>query len=93
MKKEKAPLKDVLGEIIKKLDPQGNDIAQCWEKICGDKEHTKISSFFRKRLIVVVSDSTRLYNLTLKKREILKEMNKNLGEEKIKEIRFKVGKI
>jgi len=94
---EGKPLKDVLQGVMKKLDSGelAAEIINAWEKIIDtkDKKHTKPVSFKQGRLVVIVSDSSRLYDLTVKKKEIINIINAHLRKGKIKEIRFKIGEI
>ena len=66
-----------------------------WEKVVGKNvfKYTRPVTLKSGRLVVNVSDSSRLYELTLKRRELIKDINKHLKKKKIKEIRFKIGEI
>jgi len=94
---KKHPLKDIIKSVIQKLEKedQGKSILGVWEKVLDKKtqKHTKPVSFRRGRLVANVSDSSRLYELTLRKKEIIKAMNIKLEKKKIKEIRFKIGEL
>ena len=107
MKKDKAPLKDLIKGIIGKLEKEGkgpeHGIVPTWEKVVGKKiaKHTKPVTFKAGRFVVNVSDSSRLYELTLKRQTLICELNKELKKKKvlrgrtktIKEIRFKIGEV
>jgi len=95
----KKPLKAVLKGIIGKLDKssQSSRLMVIWKDILGEKEqaYTRLTSFRKGRLVVNVSDSTRLYDLTLRRRDLIREINERLEGKKttVKEIRFKIGDI
>ena len=98
MTKSESPLKDVLKNIIVKLEEEkGEDggLIAVWEKVVGKStsKHTRPTSLKGERLVVIVGDSSRLYDLTLKKYQIIKNLNKNLKKKKIKEIRFRIGEV
>jgi len=88
-----AVLKRVLSSLKKKGRYTEEDIALFWEKAAGSKAagHTKPAAFKGGRLVVNVDGSSWLYELTLKKRDILKKFNDQLKGKKIKEIRFRIG--
>jgi predicted nucleic acid-binding Zn ribbon protein len=98
VKNEKLPLKNIIKRIIRKIeDKEGGsetDFPALWEKVAGKDAsgHTKPVSLTKGRLVVNVSDSSRLYTLSLKKKELIEGLNKEL-KKKIKEIRFKIGEI
>lgn len=99
MHEDKSPLKNVIKDIIKRLETgekeTGNQLISLWKKIVGEDlfKHTRLTSLNRGRLAINVSDSSRLYDLTLKKRQLIKEINKTLKKKKIKEIRFRIGEV
>ena len=98
-KKKPEKIDSVVKAIIKKLDsnsnPTSDRIIEAWIEIVGDKAglHSKPVSLRKKKLIVNVNGSTWLYQLTLIKDELLKEMKKKFSGEKIKEIQFRIGDI
>jgi len=59
-----------------------NEFISTWEKAVGKdiSKHTKPRSFKSGRLVVNVSDSSRLYELTLKKHELIKDINRRLKD-------------
>lgn len=99
MKRESERIDSVVRSIIKKLDKQSNptseDIAKIWGEIAGKKaaSHTKPASLRKKRLVINVDGSSWLYELTLKKRELLAELKKRLGGDKIEELQFRIGEL
>ena len=99
MNNDKPPLKDVIKGLIERIEKKegGKDVDffEVWRKAAGRDaaEHTKPKNLRFGKLSVNVSDSSRLYELTLKKNEIIKRLNKLLKTKKIKEIRFRIGEI
>jgi len=70
-------------------------IERAWKKAAGKKalKHTRVSSFRSGRLIIEVDESGWIYELTIKKKEILDSLNKKLAAEDIaiSEIQFRIG--
>ena len=99
MKRREERIDSVIKSIIKKLDRQSNptieEIEKIWRKAAGAKalSHTKPASFRKKRLIINVDGSSWLYELTLKKEELLNKLKMQLGEEKIEELQFRIGEL
>lgn len=92
-----APLKDILKNVIKELkgSNKGGKIVSLWKDTVGAEvaEHTRPVSFAKGRLVVNVSDSSRLYELTLRRAKIIETLNKTVKRGKIKEVRFKIGEV
>lgn len=91
-------LKDIVSGIIKKLtkkEEKKQALKEAWEKAAGKEaaEHTKPNPVRKGRLVINVSDSARLYELTLRRKDILDALNSSIGKGKLKEIRFRVGDI
>ena len=87
MNKDTAPLKDAIKNIISKLEKgakKDSELISIWERVVGRdiSKHTKPRSLKSGRLVVNVSDSSRLYELTLKRQELIKAINRQLKEKK-----------
>ncbi len=87
MNKDTAPLKDAIKNIIRKLEEgakKDSELISIWEKVVGKdaSKHTKPRSLKSGRLVVNVSDSSRLYDLTLKRQELIKAINRQMKREK-----------
>lgn len=97
MGSNEKPLKNIVSGIIRKLEKKEKEgaLLAAWQKAVGKAAgaHTKPVSFKTGRLVVNVSDSSRLYNLTLKRKEIVEDLNRILKKKKIKEVRFRIGQI
>ena len=92
----KGILKSIIEQLKKKTAFEDNEIIEAWNKAVGKKIklHTKLISFKKHDLIVNTESSSWLFELqTNHKGKILKSLKKTLGEDKIKDIRFKVGEI
>lgn len=92
-------IKGILYNIIGKIEKQGpgkkKEILNTWQDIVGEKasSHTRPVGIRRKVLTIEADSSTWLYELNLKKKAILKDMNKRLPQHKIEDIRFRMGNI
>ncbi|MFH1479531.1 MAG: DUF721 domain-containing protein [Candidatus Omnitrophota bacterium] len=82
----------VVGDIEKKEPGKKERIEQAWKNIVGPEgvKHSRPIDIRKKVLIVEVSSSTWFYALNLKKKSILKDLE-GLLEEKIEDIRFRMG--
>jgi len=95
----KQPLKDLVKGIIsdlEKRDEKEELLKEAWEKSVGknNAKHTKIAFLKGKRLVVNVSDSTRLYKLSLEKKSLINKLNESIkSKKKIKEIQFRIKNI
>jgi len=99
MKHQTERIDGVIKSIIEKLDKQPNptsdEIEKIWKEIVGNKAfpHTKPVSLRKKRLVINVDSSSWLYELTLRKNEILDKLKKGLGKDKIEELQFRIGEL
>jgi len=71
------------------------EMARAWSRAAGKRgaRHTRPVSFKRSVLTVNVDGSSWLYELTTKKREILKKFGPGIAGKAIKNIRFRIGEI
>lgn len=89
----------VIKSLIEKLDkssgPTSDSIEKIWKEIAGRKasSHSKPTSLRKKRLIINVDGSSWLYELTLRKNELLAGLKKRLGKDKIEELQFRIGEL
>lgn len=101
MRKTKRPqdIKDILKKVIGKIEKQGPDrkekILNAWQRIAGDKaaSHSRPVRITRKKMVIEVDSSTWFYSLTLQKNRLLREIIQELGEDQVKDIRFRMGEI
>ena len=100
-KKGKKPedIGHIISQVIKKLDTKTHgsieEVVQAWQNAIEAKAifHTKPVAIKKNILTIEVDSSTWLYFLSLKKKTILKNMEKTLGKGKIEDIRFRIGEI
>lgn len=88
-------IKSLIGRLERDSGPTTEDIGAAWKRAAGEAafKHTKPAALRKKRLIINVDGSSWLYELTLKKEALLAEMRKILGEDKIKELQFRIGEL
>ena len=92
-------LKDLVKGVIKDLTGGGRlteeEVNTAWSSAVGKRaaRHTRPVSLKKSRLVVNVDGSGWLYELTLKKRDILKRLEGRLKDQKVKEIRFRIGEV
>ena len=92
-------LNQLIGNVINNLSGKGRlgeeEIECAWRAAVGGPtaKHSQPVSFKKGTLIVNVASSSWLYDLTVRKNEILKTLDKELKGKKIKELRFRIGDI
>lgn len=97
MAADKKPLEDVLKNIVGGLSAGGvwtqEDMAAAWEAAVGAKaaSHSKVRAIKGARLVVHVDGSGWLYELTVRKKEILGKLLSCMKDKKIKDITFRIG--
>lgn len=97
-KTKPVPIKEIiekfLEEKILKKTSTKQTLLENWEKIVPKiaAKFTRPSFVKNGVLTVSVSNSAWLHQLTLNKNQILKNLEKFAGQDKIKEIRFKISR-
>ena len=97
--KKQALIADLVKDVIKKLGPDERpgeeQIKSEWEKAVGKaaSKHARPVSFRKSTLLVNVDASGWLYDLTTKKKEILKKLDLRFKGRKPKDIRFRIGDV
>jgi hypothetical protein len=97
-KKDAKRIEGVVSGLLQKWQTKtvekANAVKEAW-KAATDKEtreHSELISFKKGILTIIVGNSSLLYKLTLEKRNIIEQFNKNYkGRIKAKDIRFRVG--
>ena len=91
----KGIVEGVLKDWKKKKVFKKDAVEKNWKKVVGKKasQHTRVSSMRSGRLVVESDESGWIYQLSLKKQEILGELEKALAKEDIgiTEIQFRIG--
>lgn len=97
--REEKPLSDLVKKVIKGMDGQGRlteeDMDLAWAEAVGEgaASHSRPVSFKKASIFVNVDRSAWLYELTVRKKEILKKLEGKLRGRKLKDIRFRIGDI
>ncbi|NQT76017.1 MAG: DUF721 domain-containing protein [Candidatus Omnitrophica bacterium] len=92
-------IKKILDKLIGKIGKAGpgkkDRILAAWKKVVGEKAatHSRPVSIKRKVMTIEIDSSTWMYELNLKKKHILGDVKKHLGEDKVKDLRFRMGNI
>lgn len=98
-KPEPGPLEGLLKGIVARLDGAGmltkEAVQEAWEEAAGKKaaSHARPLSLSKGVLTVNVDGSSWLYELTTKKRELVKKMQDRIKSKKFKDIRFRIGEL
>ena len=92
-------LEDLLKGAIKNLRAQNKltqeEVAAIWQDAVGVRaaSHTRPVSIKKTNLTINVDDSGWLYELTIKKKEILEKLEGKFKGKDLKNIRFRIGEI
>lgn len=98
MRQTASQIKDILGSVISSLSGEKRGridrLVEAW-KHASDKaySHTRLASFKAKRLVVNVDSPAWMYELNLRKQQLLGALNKQLKEEQVKEIILRIGEV
>ncbi len=90
-------IKDIIQNVIGKISSEGfkdqTKIYEIWQKIVGEAgiKHTCISGLKDKTLLVLVDSSAWLFQMSLQRKKILEQIQKEKLE--IQKIVFKIGKV
>jgi len=92
-----------LGSVINKIMQSGIrqqdapllQVWELWEKAVGEiiAENARPAAFKGKILLVHVNSSPWLHQLSFLKKDILARINRELGQDLVEEIKFKIGSI
>ena len=93
-----TPVGEIIAPLLEKFRKRAfeqEEIVSLWERTIGAKRgaHTKVSALEGGILTVQVDNSSFLYELSLKREEIVKKIKKHLRKGDLKEIRFQLGKV
>ena len=104
MKEEKenkgfAQIGSVVGKMLNQCRSESDigmtEVWRLWESAVGKAiaENARPAAFKGTMLLVHVTSSTWIHELQFLKKDIIRKVNDALGEEKIEEIKFKIGPI
>jgi len=97
--KKSGSIEDILKDVIKDIGGKGRfseeEIAGLWAESAGEAaaRHSKPVAFKKAVLTVNVDGSSWLYELTTKKKEIIKKLEGKFANKKVREIRFRIGEV
>jgi predicted nucleic acid-binding Zn ribbon protein len=89
----------IVSGVLKKLGGRGRftaeEMADAWRRAAGEDaaRHSRCVSFRRSCVFVNCDTSSWLYELTTRKKEILKALGEALKGKKFRDIRFRIGDI
>jgi predicted nucleic acid-binding Zn ribbon protein len=92
-----AHIGGVLHGLLKQLRPEAEDgmlrIWRIWEETVGDEiaRNARPAAVKGSTLLVHVSSSTWVHQLQFLKREMISRLNAGLGQNRVEDIKFKVG--
>ncbi len=92
-----ARIDGIIKTVLKKIDSpskkKGEAIEKIWGEIAGAgaSGHSKPVSLRKKKLTVHVDDSGWLYELSLRKKELLHKLQSVLGDDVVTELRLRIG--
>lgn len=76
------------------LKEENYQLHRIWEKVSGKSaKHTQVVKVKQGKMWITVESPVYLQELIFKKRELIKEINKHIGKEDIKEIKFTIKNI
>ena len=86
-------IKSVFHQLESDKDISQEYIQHCWKELAGDAgfKHSKPTNLRAKVLTVRVDSSGWMQELSMRKRKILKGLQRTLGKDRISEIHFKIG--
>lgn len=86
-------LKNIISGVSGKAVATQENVRAAWESAVGKKaaKHSRPRSLAGSRLIVNIDDSSWLYELTVRKKEILKKLGETLKSSRIKDITLRIG--
>ena len=98
-KKGPVPIGNIVAEILTQRGlgrPQATiELETIWSEVVGPSvvQMTHCGQIRRQQLSVTVTNSTIMQELSFRKQEIIKQLNKKLPSHGIKDIRFRIGNI
>ena len=93
------PIGDVLKDVVEKLSqPRQKDItkiASVWPAVMGKEfvGHARPASLRKGTLRIFVENSAWFYQANLQKERLLQTLKRKIGEKKVQDIQFRIGKI
>ncbi len=97
MARKEERIDSIVKSYMEKLQRDSNmtdeEISNAWKDVAGVRAfcHTRPVSLRKKRLVIHVDGSTWLYELSMRKEGLLRKLKQRLGDDKIKQIQFRIG--
>ena len=97
MKKKAAPISEVLKSVFTELENRKlssqEEIEGLWKSLVGEMgfKHSRPATIKKNILTVRVDSSTWMQELSMRKRQLLKGLKRDLGKDRISEIQFRIG--
>ena len=97
MKKKAAPISEILKTVFTQLEDRKlssqEEIEGLWKSLVGETgfKHSRPVSVRKNVLTVRVDSSPWMQELSMRKRQILKGLKRDLGKDRISEIQFRIG--
>ncbi|WP_300667405.1 DUF721 domain-containing protein [Desulfoluna sp.] len=84
-----------IGALAGRADLELLSLWETWTEAVGEEvaRHTRPKAFRGTLLLVTVDSSVWIHHLSMMKHEIMARINKQLGEETLREIRFSIGHV
>lgn len=98
-KKDASHIGDILskklGALAGRSDLELLSLWETWTEAVGEEvaRHTRPKAFKGTLLLVTVDSSVWMHHLSMMKNEIITRINKKLGEDTLREIRFSIGHV
>jgi hypothetical protein len=96
------PIKDIVNKVISDISTSETkerriseeDIGRLWRKAAGKlaSQGSRPTSLRKGKLVVLVDNSSLLYNLTIRKKAIFEVLHREL-DDRIRDIQFRIGAI
>lgn len=96
-KRGTSALNDIVGGVLKNLGGEARlteeDVAEAWRSAAGEKaaKHSRLVSLRRGTAFINVDRSSWLYELTVRKKELIASLGEALRGKKVKDLRFRIG--
>lgn len=90
-------IKDIVPQVVKNISEQKpnahDDVLGAWQRSVDKKtfDHTRVIGIKNGKLLVFTDSPVRLFDLTLQRAKILKQIQEKIPE--LQEIAFKIGRV
>ena len=97
--KKSVHIGSILNDVLKTLRPEADGglvrVWQLWDEVVGRTiaENARPAAFKGRLLLVHVASSPWIHQLQFLKKDIIEKLNAALGQDLIKDIKFKIGPV